>query len=163
MNKLQMVREFSLKHNIHIDRYLELETQHRFADYALSFISWIARTIVRRFQTYANKCQKNGDMRLFRSLIMLEEFGETCEALVERDEIQLADGLADLLYVVYGTGLSFSIPLDEVFMEVHMSNMTKKVRHKEDERLRDKGPNWVAPNIENAILKGRTHAYYRGL
>lgn len=40
--------------------------------------------------------------------------------------IGIADGLADLLYVVFGTALSFGIPIESVFAEVHRSNMTKE-------------------------------------
>lgn len=41
--------------------------------------------------------------------------------------IEVADGLADILYVTFGTALSFGIPMEAVFSEVHRSNMTKPV------------------------------------
>lgn len=42
-----------------------------------------------------------------------------------RDIIETADALADLLYVIYGMALETGIPLDDVFDEVHRSNMSK--------------------------------------
>lgn len=43
------------------------------------------------------------------------------------DKRKVAKELADLLYVVYGTAASFGIPIDRVFKEVHLSNMSKLV------------------------------------
>lgn len=41
------------------------------------------------------------------------------------DKKELAKELADLLYVTYGTAVAFGIDLDNVFAEVHRSNMSK--------------------------------------
>ena len=54
-----------------------------------------------------------------------EEFSELCQAIEDRDMVQIADALTDLLYVIYGAGHSFGIDLDECFDEVHRSNMSK--------------------------------------
>jgi Uncharacterized protein conserved in bacteria len=43
----------------------------------------------------------------------------------EFDLAKITKELADILYVVYGTGVSFGLPMDEAFTEVHLSNMTK--------------------------------------
>ena len=39
--------------------------------------------------------------------------------------VKAAKELADILYVVFGTALTFGIPIDDVFEEVHKSNMSK--------------------------------------
>lgn len=39
--------------------------------------------------------------------------------------VEVADGLADLLYVTYGAAASFGIPISLVFDEVHASNLSK--------------------------------------
>jgi 8-oxo-dGTP pyrophosphatase MutT (NUDIX family)/predicted HAD superfamily Cof-like phosphohydrolase len=54
-----------------------------------------------------------------------EEVREYAEAAESGDVVEIADALADLMYVVYGTALVHGIPLDAVFDEVHRSNMTK--------------------------------------
>jgi predicted HAD superfamily Cof-like phosphohydrolase len=60
----------------------------------------------------------------------------------------LAKELADLLVVVYGTAELFNIPLETVYEEVMMSNLSKTVdctwRH--DGKLL-KGPHYEPPNI----------------
>lgn len=39
--------------------------------------------------------------------------------------VDTADALADLLYVIHGFAIETGIPLDDVFREVHASNMSK--------------------------------------
>lgn len=64
---------------------------------------------------------------------------------------KLAKELADLLYVVYGTAAVYGIPIDDVFREVHESNMSKldengQVIRREDGKVL-KGPNYRPPNL----------------
>ncbi len=62
-----------------------------------------------------------------RAGMIREELEEYESAAAAGDVVGTADALADLLYVVYGTALVHGIPLDEVFAEVHRSNLTKVV------------------------------------
>lgn len=57
--------------------------------------------------------------------LMLEELGETLDAMRKGDLVELADGLADLVYVALWTAVVHGIPLDDVFAEVHRANMMK--------------------------------------
>ncbi len=41
--------------------------------------------------------------------------------------VEIADALADLLYVVFGAAITYGIPIEAIFMEVHRSNMTKSM------------------------------------
>lgn len=60
-----------------------------------------------------------------RSRLIAEESAEALDALACRDLIALADALADIVYVVYGTAITFGIDLDACVEEVHRSNMSK--------------------------------------
>lgn len=60
-----------------------------------------------------------------RVKLIEEEFNELQTALDQKDIIEVADGLADLLYVIYGTAITCGINLDPIFQEVHRSNMSK--------------------------------------
>lgn len=62
---------------------------------------------------------------LLRLDLMLEELHETLRAYRKGNLPAFADGLADLLYMVYGTAAEAGIPIDEVFAEVHDANMRK--------------------------------------
>ena len=93
--------------------------------------------------------------RDLRLELISEEFSELCQAMEDRDMVQIADALTDLLYVVYGAGHSFGIDLDECFQEVHSSNMSKlgpngKPIHREDGKVM-KGPGYFEPDLEGIL------------
>lgn len=99
--------------------------------------------------------QEAGDPRVYRLHLMVEELAEVAEALQLRREADLADGLADLAYVVAGTAVTYNIPLEVVVDEVHQSNMTKQVRTIDNLRMKDKGPDYRPPDIMSAVERGR--------
>jgi len=60
-----------------------------------------------------------------RRKLIREECQELLLGMCDNDIVEIADGLADLLYVVLGTAVSYGIPIEKVFRLVHESNMTK--------------------------------------
>jgi predicted HAD superfamily Cof-like phosphohydrolase len=54
-----------------------------------------------------------------------EEVAEFRAAAEASDLVEIADAVADLLWVVLEAGLTYGIPIEEVFAEVHRSNLTK--------------------------------------
>jgi len=71
---------------------------------------------------------------------------------IENIQKNIAKELADLLYVVYGTAVSYGINVDEVFDIVHKSNMSKlgpdgKPIYREDGKAL-KGPNYKRAEID---------------
>ena len=60
-----------------------------------------------------------------RVALLEEEVGEFVAASEKGDLVGIADALADIVYVVYGTALTYGIDLDMVLREVHRSNMSK--------------------------------------
>jgi predicted HAD superfamily Cof-like phosphohydrolase len=65
------------------------------------------------------------DLAKLRVDLLEEEVGEFVTASEKADVIGIADALADIVYVVYGTALTYGIDLDSVLREVHRSNMSK--------------------------------------
>ena len=57
--------------------------------------------------------------------LIREELDELKEALKNKDLLEVADALTDILYVTYGAGHAFGIDLDKCFEEVQQSNMSK--------------------------------------
>lgn len=57
--------------------------------------------------------------------LLREEFQEYVDAAEAGDLVEVADALADMVYVIYGTACEYGIPLDAVLDEVHESNMSK--------------------------------------
>ena len=57
--------------------------------------------------------------------LIKEELEELKEAIENKDLLEVADALTDILYVTYGAGHAFGIDLDKCFEEVQSSNMSK--------------------------------------
>ena len=64
------------------------------------------------------------------------------------DLVELADGLADLDYVVEGTRLEFGIDGESIAEEVHRTNLLKVGGTISPEGKRLKPPGWEPPRIE---------------
>ena len=60
-----------------------------------------------------------------RTRLLDEETAEFADAAAREDLVGMADALADVVYVAYGSALTFGIDLDAVLREVHRSNMSK--------------------------------------
>ena len=60
-----------------------------------------------------------------RLKLIEEELSELKEAIKNKDIVEVADALTDILYVTYGAGIAFGIDLDKCFEEVQNSNMSK--------------------------------------
>jgi predicted HAD superfamily Cof-like phosphohydrolase len=52
---------------------------------------------------------------VLRMRLIAEEYAETCVALHEGDFTGAADGLADLIYVIYGTAVSYGVAVCDEF------------------------------------------------
>ena len=93
--------------------------------------------------------------RNLRVNLLEEEYNEYNESENADDLVNLAKELADIIYIVCGTAVSYGIPLDKVFDEVHQSNMSKlidgKPLRREDGKIL-KGPNYRPPNIEKILM-----------
>ena len=57
--------------------------------------------------------------------LIKEELEELTDAMHNKDLLEVADALTDILYVTYGAGHAFGIDLDKCFDEVQRSNMSK--------------------------------------
>ena len=57
--------------------------------------------------------------------LIKEELDELKKAMDNKDLLEVADALTDILYVTYGAGIAFGIDLDKCFDQVQNSNMSK--------------------------------------
>ena len=87
--------------------------------------------------------------------LIKEEFDELKEAMHNKDLLEIADALTDILYVTYGAGHAFGINLDKCFEEVQNSNMSKldengKPIYNDSGKVM-KGPNYFKTNLSNFV------------
>lgn len=94
------------------------------------------------------------DLLRLREDLIAEEYGELKKGIAEGDVVQVADALADLIYVLIGTAVAFGIDLRPVWGEVHRSNMSKVggPTRADGKILKPKG--WQPPQIAEALKKG---------
>ena len=87
--------------------------------------------------------------------LIKEELEELTEAMNNKDLLEVADALTDILYVTYGAGHAFGIDLDKCFEEVQNSNMSKldengKRIYNESGKVM-KGPNYFKPDLSKFV------------
>ena len=87
--------------------------------------------------------------------LIKEELEELTEAMNNKDLLEVADALTDILYVTYGAGHAFGINLDKCFDEVQKSNMSKlgkngkPIFNKFGKVM--KGPDYFKPDLSKFI------------
>ena len=87
--------------------------------------------------------------------LIKEELSELTEAMNNKDLLEVADALTDILYVTYGAGHALGINLDKCFEEVQNSNMSKldengKPIYNENGKVM-KGPNYFKPDLSKFV------------
>jgi predicted HAD superfamily Cof-like phosphohydrolase len=87
--------------------------------------------------------------------LIKEELEELTQAMNDKNLLEVADALTDILYVTYGAGHAFGIDLDKCFDEVQNSNMSKlgedgKPIYNESGKVM-KGPNYFKPDLLKLI------------
>ena len=96
---------------------------------------------------------------LLRYKLMREENEEYLDAANNRDLVEVADALGDMLYILCGTIIEHGMQhkIEEVFDEIQKSNMSKlgadgKPIYREDGKVL-KGPNYFKPDINSILNK----------
>jgi len=110
---------------------------------------------------YSDNMNTNIDESIIdlRFRLMQEENLEYLEAAKNKDIVEIADALGDILYILCGTILTHGLQhkIVEVFNEIQRSNMSKldangKPVFREDGKIL-KGPNYFQPKIKEILDK----------
>jgi predicted HAD superfamily Cof-like phosphohydrolase len=99
----------------------------------------------------------------YRVKFLTEELIELKDSYEAGDLAGVADALADLIYVAYGTAHFFGIPLDDVFAAVQQANMAK-VPHTPDDEGHKRGEKetitkpagWTPPDVAGVLMRHGT-------
>ena len=107
-------------------------------------------------QEVKNKPSFSSDrINTLRYDLIKEELNELKLALDNKDLLEVADALTDILYVTYGAGHAFGINLDKCFEAIQNSNMSKldnngKPIFNESGKVM-KGPKYFKPDLSKFI------------
>ena len=90
-----------------------------------------------------------------RIKLIEEELQELKDSIKNKDIIEVADALSDILVVTYGGAAAWGLEIDKCFNEVHRSNMSKlsaegKPIYNEYGKVL-KGPNYSPPDLKKFI------------
>ena len=94
-------------------------------------------------------------INILRINLIEEELEELKQSIKQKNLLEVADALTDILYVTYGAGHAFGINLDKCFEEVQNSNMSKldengKPIYNESGKVM-KGPNYFKPDLSKFV------------
>jgi len=92
-----------------------------------------------------------------RVRLIQEEFDELKESMATGNLASVAKEMADLLYVVYGTAVSYGIDMEPVFQEVHRSNLSKVGGYKRADGKWMKPPTYSPAKLEPILEAQREH------
>ena len=97
----------------------------------------------------------NDKINKLRIDLIKEELEELIEAMNNKDLLEVADALTDILYVTYGAGHALGINLDKCFDEVQNSNMSKlddngKPIYNDAGKVM-KGPDYFKPDLSKFV------------
>ena len=99
------------------------------------------------------------DRVLLRHKLLQEEVSELFDASIKGDIIEVADGIVDCLYILFGTAHEFGLAnlLPELFNEVQRSNLSKldtngNAIFREDGKV-IKSELFTKPNLKDIIYK----------
>ena len=95
-------------------------------------------------------------INILRINLIEEELEELKQSINQKNLLEVADALTDILYVTYGAGHAFGINLDKCFEEVQKSNMSKlgndgKPIYSEKGKVL-KGSNYFKPDLSKFLL-----------
>lgn len=99
--------------------------------------------------------ENTGQLLRLRLRLLREELGELIEACESEPAVNILKELADLQYVLSGFAVTFGLPLNEAFLRVHESNMSKlgedgKPIYRKDGKVL-KGPNYREPDLSDLV------------
>jgi predicted HAD superfamily Cof-like phosphohydrolase len=96
------------------------------------------------------------EAKRLRVRLIQEEFEELKESMAAGNLASVAKEMADLLYVVYGTAVSYGIDMEPVFREVHRSNLSKVGGYKRADGKWVKPATYSPASVEPILEAQRT-------
>jgi len=92
------------------------------------------------------------EVLLLRGRLIVEEAAEFLAAASNQNMPEMADALADLLYVIFGAAIWLGVDLEPIFNAVHAANMTKIGGNDIGGKIQ-KGKEFKPPNIHEELFK----------
>lgn len=95
-----------------------------------------------------------------RIALIVEEIGETLDAIRNRDLAALADGIADSIVVLVGTAVVCGIDMVPIWNEVMRTNFAKAGGPLREDGKRLKPEGWTPPDIHALLIEQGAYPSY---
>lgn len=89
--------------------------------------------------------------QMLRVRVITEETDELLVALLNEDMVKIADGIADAIYVIIGTAVTYGIDIEPIWDEVHRTNMAKVGGGVREDGKILKPVGWEPPKIKELL------------
>jgi len=121
------------------------------SDWYQDIVDFHREVMIDNFPTYPHLV--DAKQYVLRAGLIIEEIGETLEALRTGNLAELADGIVDSIVVLLGTAVTYGIDVRPVWDIVHESNMTKRDGPMREDGKRLKPPMWQPPDVDLEIRR----------
>ena len=147
----KQVMEFHHKNKLPI--FIPLQKPKGVNKLLMQYMCWVTSWMSRKCLKIGGGKFRAPNQVFFRVHLIFEELAELIQGIITGNTLAIADALGDLIYVVLGFGVTYHIPVEEPFEEIHKANMTKDF--KINDRRLYKGKNWIPPDINKAVGVGQ--------
>ena len=118
-----------------------------------SIFSRLTKAFAKKYNRAYSKtpCLPSREIRDHHMHLIQEEFLELCDANRENNLAHIAKESGDVLYTVFAYMAALGLPAEEIFDEIHKSNMTKDQDNSGDYVKITKGEAYRPANMERVL------------
>ena len=100
----------------------------------------------------------DNDTLLSRLCLSIEETVEWLQSHIDEDLVAAADAIGDRAYVLFGDAVASGMPLQDIFEEIHRSNMSKAESKKGELGKADKSDGYNTPDLDLILAKAKLNS-----
>jgi predicted HAD superfamily Cof-like phosphohydrolase len=131
-------------------------------DFNTAFGVFVSNNITDYVGDHISEIFKNKELVNLRFSLIQEEVNELFEAYNENDLTEILDALTDILYVVYGAGVSFGIDLDKSYKKYLKNKVITTGNNTSIDTYINKSADFSLSNFETTCeLNGNPKEYWR--
>ena len=131
-------------------------------DFNVAFGVFVAEKMTTHVDSHISEIFKNNNLVNLRFSLIQEEVNELYEAYQNDDLVEILDALTDILYVVYGAGVSFGIDLDKSYKNYLKNKVVLSGNSTSVDTFINKSADFSVSNFETTCeLNGNPKEYWK--
>lgn len=131
-------------------------------DFNVAFGVFVSDKLTSYVDKHINEIFKNTDLVNLRFSLIQEEVNELYEAYQNNDLVEILDALTDILYVVYGAGVSLGVDLDKSYKNYLKNKIILSANSTSIDTFINKSADFSLSNFETTSeLNGNPKEYWK--